>query len=414
MADLAGGGLRTPQKFLDRDSVEYALLHADDAGERRKAVGTLDAARALIDPVWGGIYQYSTGGRWDRPHYEKIMRSQAGVMRIYALAWARLQREPDLRSAQAIRDYLLRFLRHPSGAFHNSQDADVVPGQKSADYFALDDAGRRARGMPRIDPALYAEASALAAESLAALDEYSDDPAARAAALAAGRWLLAARRGDDGRYRRDESGGAQRYLGDTLGAGAAFLALYRITADGQWLQHAIAAAQALAAFRMPEAGYASALLDAGPIARQADLAENIRLARFLNLLHHYSGDGRQREAAEHAMRHLAAPARIRELVTEPGILLADAELASAPLHLSVVGGHDDPAASALYRVALAAHGHYKRLDWWDRAQAPPPNLDVPFPRLPFAAGYVCNENRCSLPSRTPQAYAEAIRSLRAP
>jgi uncharacterized protein YyaL (SSP411 family) len=31
----------------------------------------------LVDPVWGGVYQYSTDGDWDHPHFEKIMPFQA-------------------------------------------------------------------------------------------------------------------------------------------------------------------------------------------------------------------------------------------------------------------------------------------------------------------------------------------------
>ena len=49
---------------------------------------TLDAQRQLIDPVWGGVYQYSTDGDWKHPHFEKIMQMQAENLRIYAQAYA--------------------------------------------------------------------------------------------------------------------------------------------------------------------------------------------------------------------------------------------------------------------------------------------------------------------------------------
>lgn len=90
-------GLDTVQKFLDRNSLEYALERAREGSalHRDWALLTLDAGRALLDPAWGGVYRYSTGGRWDRPHYEKIMRSQAGALRIYARAFALERREAD-------------------------------------------------------------------------------------------------------------------------------------------------------------------------------------------------------------------------------------------------------------------------------------------------------------------------------
>ena len=38
---------------------------------------TLDGSLSLIDPVWGGAYQYSTHGDWRHIHFEKIMQVQA-------------------------------------------------------------------------------------------------------------------------------------------------------------------------------------------------------------------------------------------------------------------------------------------------------------------------------------------------
>ena len=125
-------------------------MHGDREFERM-ARETLDAQRQLIDPVWGGVYQYSTDGDWKHPHFEKIMQMQAENLRIYAQAYA-LWKEPSyLEAATKIREYLRNFLTSPDGAFYTSQDADLVQGEHSADYFALDDSDRRKRGIPRID-----------------------------------------------------------------------------------------------------------------------------------------------------------------------------------------------------------------------------------------------------------------------
>ena len=103
----------------------------------RMARATLDAQRQLIDPVWGGVYQYSTDGDWKHPHFEKIMQMQAKNLRTYAQAWRLLEGTVLSRAAEKIRDYLDNFLTSPEGAFYTSQDADLVPGEHSADYFAL-------------------------------------------------------------------------------------------------------------------------------------------------------------------------------------------------------------------------------------------------------------------------------------
>lgn len=408
--DPERGGLKTGQKFIDRDSVEYALAHADDAAERAKAEQTLTAALALIDPVWGGVYQYSTGGDWSHPHYEKIMRSQAGVLRIYALAWARLQRPEDLRAAQAMRDYLLGFLRDPGGGFYVSQDADLVPGQKADGYFALDDAGRRALGLPRIDRSLYADATGQAAEALAALYEASGDPASLEAALAAADWLLRERRRADGSFRHGPNDQG-RYLNDTLAPARAFLALYRATGERRWLAQSRKASDAiLRLFRGKNAGFLTATAN-GPLAPLPDLAENIALARHFNLLEHYSGQQKYGAAAKQAMRFLASEAVVEAAFEEAGILLADEELGEPPLHLVVVGGKQDAAARALFDAALRTPGGYKRLEWWDRREGALPNPDVEYPKFPRAAGYVCSADRCSLPSFEVEKYRETIARL---
>ena len=91
------------RNILDRDSVEYAIArHWTD--ERRSGDGTQDAGRgrALFDPVWGGVDQYSTYGDWKHPHYEKLATMQGQYLRIYALALPHSVARP-IRCARQIR-----------------------------------------------------------------------------------------------------------------------------------------------------------------------------------------------------------------------------------------------------------------------------------------------------------------------
>ena len=91
-----------------------------------------------------------------------------------------------------------------------------------------------------------------------------------------------------------------------------------------------------------------------------------------------------------------------------GILLADQELAKAPRHLTIVGAKDDPTARALYRLALAEPGDYKRVEWWDRKEGPLPNPDVQYPATERTAAYVCTDSRCSLPAFDRDSYTAMI------
>ncbi len=115
------------QKYIDADSMDLAIARAEavDSTAAKRARQTLDAAIALIDPVWGGAFQYSEPGSWTHPHFEKIMSFQAQYLRQYSQAYAFWQDPKYLAAARDIERYLVAFLRDPDGAFYVSQDADL-------------------------------------------------------------------------------------------------------------------------------------------------------------------------------------------------------------------------------------------------------------------------------------------------
>ncbi|HET6545996.1 MAG TPA: DUF255 domain-containing protein [Rhodanobacteraceae bacterium] len=398
--DAKQGGLDLAQKFLDHDSIEYALVlaraGANDQAARAKL--GLDRARALLDPAWGGFYQYSTDGDWAHPHFEKLAALQGQYLRSYALGYAALDRDPAYAgTVQSVVRYLDTFLRNPEGAFYTSQDADLRPGTHSGGYFALDDKSRRAQGLPRVDRHIYSSCNGSIIEGLAMWAEVSGDAHAREEARTAARWILAHRAIDGGGFRHGEEDPAGPYLGDTLAMGRAFLALYRADADRAWLMRADAAAAFIEEkFRRAGGGYVTAV-GRSVLTSAPAIDENIALARWTNLLASYSGHPAQTAMARHAMRWLNSRATALHNATQPGILLADRELAQPALHLTVVGGKDDPAARGLFRALQALPSWYKRIEWWDRAEGPLPNPDVPYPPVKRAAAFVCTDRRCSLP-----------------
>lgn len=407
------GGLDHRLKFVERDSVEWALTLAQqgDARERARVEQTLDAALALLDPVWGGFYQYSTQGDWQHPHYEKLTTLQGDYLRVYALGCALLGRPRFCAAAQRVRAYANAFLRAPGGGYYPSQDADVRPGEHSAEYFALDDAGRRAIGVPRIASQVFARETGAMIEALALLSEITGDRGALAEAKAAAEWALRERRNPDASYRHDAVDAGGPYLGDSLRMARALLALYRADGERRWLAESLATTRRIdALFRAP-AGYASAVQGDAPIAPLPTVEEQISLARHANQLAHYTGDEALRDIAEHALAWLAQEDVALRAFTEAGILLAAHEMARAPLHLTVVGPKDDPLAQALYRAVLAQPGTYKRVDWWDKREGPLPNPDVSYPTLKRAAAFVCNERQCSVPIHAPEGVAEYLDAL---
>jgi uncharacterized protein YyaL (SSP411 family) len=409
------GGWGSDQKLLDWNALEYCLASgaAGDAQMETMARQTLTAGLKLIDPVWGGVDQYSIGGDWDHPHYEKIMPFQAETMRIYAMA-AGLWRQPQwIGPAEKIHGYIERFLTSPDGAFYTSQDADLKDGEPGSDYYSKDEPARLKLGVPRVDRHIYARENGLAITGLAALYAANGDASALAEARRAAGWVIAHRALPGGGFRHDGKDNAGPYLADTLEMGRAFLALYAVTAERQWLVKAEAAADFIDAhFRAP-AGFAASVTGAAATLKpEPEADENITLARFANLLAHYSGRAVYKTMADHAMSYLASPTVIAEQgYAVSGILLANREVGTDPAHITIVGAKDDPAGRALFAAALRDAPPYTRLEWFDRREGPLPNADVEYPALPTAAAYLCTAGACSSPANTPDALARELQGI---
>jgi len=434
--DRDRGGWGFAKKFLDFDGVEWGLSRAGspggDADAERMARETLTLSRRLIDPVWGGLYQYSDSGDWDHPHFEKLLQFQAEGIRLYATAFARWRDPADLRAARDILRYVRAFLKSPEGAFYVSQDADLVPAEHSAEYYALDDAARHRKGIPRVDTHLYARENAWMVQALVPLYAVTDEPEILAEAVAAADWIVAQRALSGGGFRHDAADPAGPYLGDSVAAGRAFLALWSVTGDRTWLSRSRDAAAYVARTFAVDGdaangvrkdasngdqnvpGLVSAVSKSRFAPPRPQRDENVAVARWANLLFRYTGDDAHRRLSDRAMAFLAIP-EVAERFSTASVLLADAERSAEPPHLTIVGSREDAGARRLLAAAVAAPGAggYKRVELLDEKDGALPNLDVEFPKLDRPATFVCAGGRCSLPAFTPEDLGKRLARLQA-
>ncbi|MGA2810973.1 MAG: DUF255 domain-containing protein [Candidatus Acidiferrum sp.] len=391
-------------KFMDWDSVEYALDNAahGDAQAEKMARQTLTAQLNLLDPAWGGVYQYSTGGVWTKPHFEKIMSMQAEDMRIYAQAYALFDDPAYLHAAQAIAKFLSVFLLSPAGSFYTSQDADVIEGRHSAEYFQLNDVERRKQGIPRIDKHSYARENGWAIAGLAALYGASGEKRYLEQATRAAGWVLQNRSSPNGGFRHDAKDAAGPYLGDNVAMARAFVALYGVTGDRRWLASAEKTmAYVDETFKGPVGYLTAAHATDNNSQPHPQRDENVTVARTANLLFHFTARPVYKSMTDQAMRYLAAPEIARRLPAA-SVLLVDYEVVRPPLHLTIVGPKDDLVAQALFQSALRYPAPYKRLEWWDVREGALPNPDVQYPQLKTSAAFVCTQRVCSPPIFKPE------------
>jgi len=415
--DKTYGGWGAAQKFIHVDSMDYALSEAAKGDESARQIvrKTLDAALSLMDKEWGGLFQYSDQPDWQSPHYEKIMWYQAQGLRQYSQAFALLGDQKHRDAARQIVTYLTTHLKAEEGAFYTSQDADVSSSMHGKEFYALNDNERRKIGEPRVDKNIYSRENGWAISGLAAYADATGDSDVLAQAVAAANWTVRNRSLDNGGFSHGDRDRAGPYLGDTLAMGEAFIALYASTGDRSWLERAIRAGDFIAAKFKANIGFSTAVspeLDTGAfLVNTLNVEEQGQVARFFNLLGRYSGEGRFSDMARHAMRYLASD----HVMTMPrllaGVLVSDEQLATEPVHVTIVGHRDDAKAMRLHDAARLIAETYRRIDWWDTREGPMINPDVQYPELDEAAAFACSAQLCSRPAFSAAELTEVLAEM---
>jgi uncharacterized protein len=251
--DEQGSWGRRQKAPLGYDNAWLLLKAAKgDADARKKVLFTLDQQSKLLDPVWGGIYQYSAASDWDSPHFEKLMTFQAPALDNYATAY-RLTNDPkQLARAKAMLVFLDRFMKSPEGGFYTTQDADVNAHDRTKtfmdghDYYPLDEKRRLAAGVPRIDTHEYGKENGLAISAYCTMYEATKDPAVLASAEKAAQRILATHATDRGGITHDVAPPDKKakllYLSDNASFGLGLVRLYEATKKDEYLKKARAIA----------------------------------------------------------------------------------------------------------------------------------------------------------------------------
>lgn len=403
------GGWGRRQKLPLGPNVAHALLRAHARGSEvweRRALHTLERYTALVDPVWGGVFVAALGEDWGRIIPEKRIAGQAAALSGFARAHHLTGDRQWLRRATDVDRYVEAFMLSPEGAFYTSQEDDAPNLPEGLDAYAyyttLDDAGRRAHGVPPVDHAIYTDKNALMIAAYIDLYEASGDQAALDRARRAATSMLD-RQGEDGLFVQHDGsipdsdermrplpGGDRRYLRPQGPIGLALLDLFRATAEPRWLSAAERLADGLSALEDPEHGGWFASSDdstAAVLGRRKPLEANAMAARFVLELGVYTKDERTPKRAERAIRAVSVPAVLEPEGRLAGELaLAIEWLTTGAVEISVLGEPSDPRTQALYTAARASYEPRKVLHHEAPGRYPDPGVP---------AIYVCSEEACS-------------------
>lgn len=424
------GGWGFKQKASTPMNVEHALVrwaHTGLVRWRERAEFTVDQQARILDPVWGGIYQYSTHGDWEHPHTEKLLSYQAGALESYARV-ARWTGEPrHWQRARSIYEYMNRFLSPGYGPFHVSQDADP-PARAKLDgptYYALPDDRRRAVGVPPVDTHVYARDNGMAILGLVAFSQGNEGTLLARARAVADALLLGHRapvdlpggppargftHGPSVGSGSDPTSGPRFHLGDNVSMGRALLALYEASGHGPYLQAAKEVGLVLSHFHSDETGGGFFAHEAVAQAvgvfreRRKPLEDNALAGRFFLRLAELTSDETSRRLAGRTLAWLAAGDRPKEMGRWVGHFLTLLEEWSTPsLHLAV-SGPDGPRTEALLdAVWRYRHPHLVVTRLVDAAAAASRGISTN-----QASVVICTRSSCSAPIRDPARLAAEL------
>ena len=333
-AKLGGWGYTQKAPIAWDNAWALERAKAGDAKRREQALFTLEAQKAILDPVWGGIYQYSTNGDWNHAHFEKLMPFEAGALDNYASAYLLTGDPKQLETARSVQRYLESFLHGPQGGFFPTQDADLnahdpsKPFLSGHDYYAKDDAHRRALGVPRVDTHEYARDNGLAIAAYVTLYEATckkgpcDEGVLATAERAAQRILATHTSPGKAGVTHDEGASADtpRHLGDNAYFAWGLARLYEATKKPEYAKLATSLADFLCK-DLADAeggGFFESPADPGATGvfarRRVPFEENVMAIRVLAKLAHALPETRESygRAIDRALRRVSEPSEIKQ------------------------------------------------------------------------------------------------------
>ncbi|CAN5680167.1 hypothetical protein BH09MYX1_BH09MYX1_21840 [soil metagenome] len=304
---------------------------------KKRALFSLEKQLDIIDPVWGGIYQYSTDGDWKHAHFEKLMYFNAGALENYADAAKLTGDARFVKAAAAIKGYLDRFLSSPEGGFYTTQDADLNAHEQGKtfltghEYYAKNERERLALGIPRIDTHEYPRDNGLAIHAYCTYAKWLGDAGAIARAAKAADHIVAAHERKDGLLAHEADKEATvAHLADNAAFAWGLIALVD-AGQKERLPKALALVDTILQ-SMEEAkagGFYAHTEDKGAVGifaiRRKPFEDNVVMLRVLAELERKSPDhaARYGRAIDRTLRAIATPDKI----TERGRFLGDFLLA---------------------------------------------------------------------------------------
>jgi uncharacterized protein len=255
LADRVHGGYGRGQKFIHPEANNFLLSRyqaTKDSNYLTHVCMTLDRMREgqIHDQEEGGYFRTCSNEDWSRPHREKLLVEQAGMLANCLYTFQLTQRLEYARMAEDIIDYIDRKLSHSANhSFYGCEDFlrnETPKGLSDGEYFTI------------IDDCVYTDANAQAIGAYLEATEILGKPSCKERALKALDFLWDYCRCPDGGMFHYFDGAAHvpGLLNDQARIGTVLLKAHRATVEARYLERAKELAEfILSRLKNPDGGY---------------------------------------------------------------------------------------------------------------------------------------------------------------
>jgi uncharacterized protein len=299
LADWVHGGYGTGQKFIHPEANNFLLCRyqaTKDAIYLDHVCLTLDRMTAgeMHDHEGGGYFRTCSNPDWSRPHREKLLGEQAGLLANCLHTFRITQRQQYGHMAEDIIDYLNRRLSDPTnGVFYGCEDFLRTESQEASshgEFFSI------------IDSSIYTDTNAQAIVAYLAAAEILKDSIHQERALTALEFLWDHCHSPDGGMFHYFEGAplVAGLLNDQARMGTALVQAHQATGEAKYLDRARQLAEfILTRLKNPDGGYFDIAVP-GPAYlsfRLTLIEQNGATASFFLALADVTGELRYRDAA---------------------------------------------------------------------------------------------------------------------
>ncbi len=136
--DVFDGGFGSGSRHPNLPQLEFLWRRAvatDHEGMREASLVTLRAMirGGIYDHVGGGFFRYAVDPAWRHPHFEKMLHTSAGMIRLLTMAWRQTRDEEFRQAVLRTAHFLTTVMQLETGGFAASLDADTG-GREGASY----------------------------------------------------------------------------------------------------------------------------------------------------------------------------------------------------------------------------------------------------------------------------------------